>query len=240
MNLLRELRGLVYPVICVRCGELSDAAADGLCPSCTSLLTNDPHLTCPRCSSSVGVGTDLSEGCPECRNDRFHFEAAIRLGPYEGVLRDTILAMKMRGSETLAECVGRTWAVHALPQFRQLGVDLVVPVPLFWWKRLCRGHNQSEVLSAAIARGLQLEHRPTWLRRARWTTSQAQLSGAVRRRSVRGAFRASRWARLSNRRVLLVDDVLTTGSTASDAARALREGGAASVVVAVLGHGHAT
>jgi predicted amidophosphoribosyltransferase len=101
---------------------------------------------------------------------------------------------------------------------------------------LRRGHNQSEHLSAAVARVLRVEHRPGWLLRVRPTPKQVAQSPAERRTNVRGAFRAARGAHLTGRVVLLVDDVLTTGSTASEAARALREAGAQSVHVAVLAH----
>jgi ComF family protein len=199
-------------------------------------LTEDANFTCPRCSSTVGEHADVSAGCPRCRGDRFHFESAGRLGPYDGVLREAVLAMKRRPGETLAECLGRLWARHHADRFRALGVRVVIPVPLHWWRRFRRGYNQAESLAAAIAGQLGVDHRPGWLRRRRPTASQAQLPESTRRTNVRGAFRPGRGARLAGLTVLLVDDVLTTGSTASEAARALKEGGAAAVHVAVLAH----
>jgi ComF family protein len=144
--------------------------------------------------------------------------------------------MKHGAGETLAECVGRLWAGHHADRFRAVGAAVVIPVPLHWWRRLRRGYNQAERLTAAIARQLGIDHRPGWLCRTRQTASQAQLPESTRRTNVRGAFRTSCSARLAGLSVLLVDDVLTTGSTASEAARALREGGAAAVHVAVLAH----
>ena len=235
-ELVRGFRQLIYPAVCARCQALVTDPADDFCAACADALTADPHFTCPRCTSTVGEHADVSSGCPRCRDDRFHFETALRLGPYDGTLREAIFAMKRRPGEALAECVGRLWARHHADRFRTLGVSVVIPVPLHWWRRFRRGYNQAESLSSAVARQLGAEHRPGWLRRVRSTLSQVKLAESDRRTNVRGAFRASRSARLARATVLLVDDVLTTGSTASEAARALQLAGATTVHVAVLAH----
>jgi len=199
-------------------------------------LTSDTQFTCPRCASTVGQHEDVVNGCTRCRDEPLAFESAFRLGPYDGVLRDVILAMKHRAAETLADCVGRLWAAHHANRFRQLRVDLVIPVPLHWWRRLRRGYNQSECLSDAIASSLAIEHRTRWLRRIRPTRSQTTVAASERHTNVRGAFRVSRSASVKGRSILLVDDVLTTGSTASECARALRSAGAQVVHVGILAH----
>ena len=125
---------------------------------------------------------------------------------------------------------------HQAVRFLALRTDVVIPVPLHWLRRLRRGHNQSEHLSAAIATLIQAEHRPGWLQRIRHTPSQVSSTPTDRRTNIRGAFRAARGANLKGKAVLLVDDVLTTGSTASEAARALRDAGAQSIHLAVLAH----
>jgi ComF family protein len=178
----------------------------------------------------------VADGCAACRDDAFAFDAAMRLGPYDGILRDLILVAKYGGGEAQADAVGRLWAGHHADRFRALGAGVVIPVPLHWWRRFRRGYNQAEVLSAAVARSLGMEHRPGWLRRTRPTASQVGLSKSDRRANVRGAFRAARSARLAGATVLLVDDVLTTGATASEAARALKAAGARAVYTAVLAH----
>jgi ComF family protein len=235
-ELVRGIRQLVYPGVCTRCEALVPNPADDFCLVCAHALTADPHFTCPRCTSTVGEHADIAGGCPRCRGEHFQYDSATRLGPYEGALRDAIVAMKYRPGETLAECVGHLWARQQAHHFRALGIRVVIPVPLHWWRRFRRGYNQAEILSAAIARQLAVEHRPGWLRRIRRTPSQVQLPESARRTNVRGAFRASRGARLTGTTVLLVDDVLTTGSTASEAARALRKAGASTIHLAVLAH----
>lgn len=234
LDVARGVRQLVYPPICAWCETLVSKPGDDFCPDCIRALTDDPHFTCPRCTSTVGQFADVADGCPGCRDDRFHFDSALRLGAYDGVLRDTILAMKCRAGETLGECVGRLWARHHADRFRSLGVNVVIAVPLHWWRRLWRGHNQAEHLSAAVAAVLGVQHRPGWLRRVRPTSSQVGKLRTARQENVRGAFQAARGSDWKGRSVLLIDDVLTTGSTASEAARALRDAGASIVHVAVL------
>jgi ComF family protein len=144
--------------------------------------------------------------------------------------------MKQPDGETLAEAVGEWWAKTAHQKLRPLGVDVAVPIPLHWWRQWQRGFNQSERLGQALARRLHVNCR-RWLKRSRATPKQTTLAPSLRRENVRGAFRVTRNAEVRGKTVLLIDDVLTTGSTAHEAARALRGAGASQVVVAVLGHG---
>jgi ComF family protein len=156
----------------------------------------------------------------------------------DGQLRELILRMKHVSGEGLAEVLGELWACHMEKRLRELKADVIVPVPLHWWRRCMRGYNQSAVLAQALAHRLRIPCRTRWLRRIRNTPRQVVQSVSARRANVRNAFFAPARAELRGKTVLLVDDVLTTGSTANDAARALRAAGATRVVVAVLAGGH--
>jgi ComF family protein len=230
------LRELLFPSVCLGCENVFPDATGHFCRDCTAALTSDPHRTCPRCCSSVGEFANTDKGCPRCRGEKFPYESASRLGLYDGLLRDVILRMKHAPGETLAECVGSIWAECAEVRFREAKADVVIPVPLHWRRKWWRGFNQSEALADAVAARLGLPHEPGWLRRVRATPAQTTVSAAQRRENLRGAFAASRRAQLAGKSVLLIDDVLTTGTTAGEAARALLEKGAARVVVAVLAH----
>jgi len=229
---------LVLPGVCLGCHRLLPPDSRDFCAHCLQQVTEDPHSTCPRCSSTVGPHSDLSEGCPQCRNEGFAFEFAVRLGAYDGLLRDFVLRMKHAGNEGLAEAVGEAWAERSEAKVREFRADTVIPVPLHWRRRWRRGFNQSELLGKCWSRRLNMPFQPRWLRRVRPTAMQSSLSPTARRENVRAAFRAMRCAKLNGRRVLLVDDVMTTGSTCHSAAKALKDSGASSVVIAVLAHGH--
>jgi ComF family protein len=239
-SMLRELtRGLfqlVYPAVCHACAEPVPDARSHFCHSCFLAFTTDSHSVCPRCAGTIGPYAFVEGGCPRCREETFHFERAVRLGPYDGLLRQLILRCKHQAGETLAEVLGEVWAGQAGPRIRESNPQVVVPVPLHWWRRWARGYNQSEAMARTLAAGLSLPFFPTVLRRVRNTPHQTRQTPSARRDNVRNAFVVRSKVPIAGKTVLLVDDVLTTGSTASEAARALRGAGAQRVVVAVLAH----
>jgi ComF family protein len=142
--------------------------------------------------------------------------------------------MKTRAGEDLAEAIAVLWAAAIVERLRDVPIEAVVPVPLHWTRRWQRGFNQSEVLARAVAHSLGVPGKPGLLRCVRRTGQQKQLSPTARRDNMRDAFRAPR---VPYQSVLLIDDVMTTGATAHEAARALHKGGAKRIVVAVLAHG---
>jgi ComF family protein len=144
--------------------------------------------------------------------------------------------MKAENAEPLAEEVGRAFAVTKRAQLRAGDPQVVVPVPLHWRRRLMRGYNQAEAVARSLAQELGLPPKAGWLVRTRPTPQQATVSATGRWENMRGAFRVGFRTPVRGVRVLLVDDVLTTGATADAAATALRRAGAAQVTVAVLAH----
>jgi ComF family protein len=234
LSLLRGLLHLLYPGVCGVCGQPLPVDVDHFCAGCRLALTSDAEPTCPRCAATVGPFVHLPGSCTHCRGTSFHFDAVLRLGAYEGLLRDVVLRMKHASGEMLAELVGELWAAHAEPALRAAGATVVVPVPLHWLRRWTRGYNQSEALARAVAHRLGLPCRLRALIRVRNTPKQALQAASLRQANVRDAFRAAKGAGLAGHNVLLIDDILTTGNTASEAARVLRGAGAARVTVAVL------
>jgi len=228
---------LVYPNICWICQQRQSDLRDGICQICELLLTNEPHATCPRCSSTVGPYVNLDAGCANCKDQSFAFDQAIRLGPYEGSLRTVILRMKQAGGVDLAAVIGHLWARHVGAKLRQLHPTTLVPVPLHWTRRWRRGFNQSEILAGALGRELGVPCRPSWLGRIRRTPPQIRQTSAQRRGNVHNAFATPGNLALTGQIVVLVDDVLTTGATAHEAARALRRANPERIIVAVLAHG---
>jgi ComF family protein len=164
-----------------------------------------------------------SEGrCALCRSGLRGFDAAYSFGAYDGALREMVHLLKYRKVPGLA-------APLSALLLQALGTeeicDTIVPVPLHWRRRWERGFNQSELLAKALARqtGLRVTNA---LRRVQPTATQAGLSNSARRRNVTQAFRCHRPGAVRGKRILLVDDVMTTGSTATACARALKRAGA--------------
>lgn len=233
-SLAQGLFHLVYPNLCWTCRQPLPIDQPPFCESCRTSLLAEPHATCPRCGATVGPFVDLSDGCTHCRDHRFAFDRVVRLGPYDGLLREVVLRLKNLQGDGLAEAIGELWARQMEQQLSALGATVVVPVPLHWWRRWRRGYNQSEALAHAVAAVLRVPCR-TLLRRIRPTPPQHhQTSLTARRDNVKGAFALRRRGSLAGETVLLVDDVMTTGSTVHEAARPLRAAGANRVIVAVL------
>jgi ComF family protein len=183
---------------------------------------------------TVGPYTDLSSGCSECRGESLGFDGALRLGPYEGRLREAVLRVKSSLGEGLAEMLGRVLCERIGHRLKAEAVDVVVPVPLHWRRKLARGYNQAAAIGRELAQGLNVKFAPNWLKRVHYTPQHVQPSASARKENIRGAFRVKGHASLMDRAVLLVDDVLTTGSTAGEAARTLKAAGARRVLTAVL------
>lgn len=235
-GLARHLGRLLYPETCLICdaGAAETPFRHGLCDECFRSVTADTLPACPRCAQTVGPHSDTSDGCPECRGRAPGFDAALRLGPYGGKLRAAVLRTKALAGEGLADLLGRVFAECRGDQLRAAGVEVVAPIPLHWWRKWTRGYNQAEAVARELAAGLGAAFEPNLLRRVRQTKHQAELSLTERRENLRGAFRVRRSARIAGKTVLIVDDVMTTGSTLGEAARTVRAGGAGRVVVAVL------
>lgn len=236
-DIVRGLGQIVFPGACLSCGAGLTESEHDLCEDCRSRLIDEPFATCRRCASTMGPNLPPADACPRCRNASFGFDRAFRLGPYEGFRREIILKLKHVQMEGLAESVAEAWTAARSRELRDLGIGAVVPTPLHWRRRWSRGYNQADVLAEAWARCLGVRCRKSWLRRIVPTERQSVLSPTARFENVRGAFAAATDRRIASTTILLVDDVLTTGATASEAARTLRKAGANRVIVAVLGHG---
>jgi ComF family protein len=168
---------------------------------------------------------DEHDLCTVCRGSEVSFDAAYSFGSYEGVLRDLIRLFKYSRIESLSKPLGR-FLLSAVPRGRSF--DIVAPMPMHWFRRWQRGFNQAELLAQPIARAYRLPVSPV-LRRVRLGRRQAGLAGQARYKNLQGAFQVARGARVQGKRVLLIDDVLTTGSTLAAAAAVLKAAGAAEV-----------
>jgi ComF family protein len=171
------------------------------------------------------AGLDDLGACGVCRRKPQTLDRVWTYGPYAGNLRQVIHLLKYDGMRPLAQLLGERCARQSDAAQQ---ADLIVPAPLHWTKRLERGFNQSLLLAQAVARRQALPCVPRALRRKRATPPQAGLSGVQRRAGLRGAFAAKREL-VEGKRILLVDDVVTTGATLEACAKALRRAGAVRV-----------
>jgi ComF family protein len=212
---------------CAACEQpLARPTAGPVCRRCWDAIGTFTPPLCQRCGDPLPSWRVLSLAaatCPRCRRRQSPVSRARALGAYDGSLRAILHAFKYGGCRSLARGLGARLRVTAADVLA--GADLLVPVPLHRRRRRARGFNQARELAAAL--GVPVAD---VLRRTRATPSQTDLPAAARHGNVRGAFTLRRRGRgLAGRRVVIVDDVCTTGATIDACARVLRLAGAADV-----------
>ena len=241
-----SLFSVVFPSDCRICGlPLLNVSRLPVCPECLARIHPVEGNVCSICGERVlsvyaEADDDGLRRCPACRRLDRPFERAVAYGSYDGGLRELIHLLKYNGVRPAARVLGRMLA-EAWPVLESSFTSetvLVVPVPLFKGKQRLRGFNQSELIAAAALKlysgNGRLQLAPGVLLRIRDTHSQIGLTSHQRRENLRGAFAVARAREVTGREVLLVDDVYTTGTTASECAKVLRRAGAAKVWVATV------
>ena len=245
MRALRQLfrtgADLLLPPRCVLCdAELDENEAVQICHGCMLELEGDPSPACGRCGMNTAAHGAME--CPDCRSRRFRFDRTFRYGEYQGPLRDAVLRAKMLTGEPIAAVLGAQLAAAVRSGLAD-GFDIADPrshfdlaacVPSFWWRRLRRGTNSAAVIAQVLSRELKIPLANDLLVCRRHIEKQSTLSLKQRKKNVRGAFGISWGYRIAGARLLLVDDVMTSGATAHEISKVLKQVGAASVAVAVV------
>ncbi|MCC7084794.1 MAG: ComF family protein [Pirellulales bacterium] len=231
-----QLADLIYPPRCAWCRGDIHSASDtiALCHDCRAKLAPPLEHRCQRCSAAIAYLPEVGEDCIHCRASQFRFHRVVALGNYRLDLRRAILETKHRSGEILAQSLTQLLLERRRGSLGELNAEIVVPVAMHWRRRLRRGTNGPELMAAALARNLQLPFAAGALYRSKYTRRQSESTLRERRVNQRNSFRVRRAKQIAGRRVLLVDDVLTTGATCNAASKALLAAGAASVVVAVF------
>ncbi len=226
---LNRLLDAVYPPRCVVCQRVGAV----VCADCLSRMHPPDAPTCAHCGATI-PDTDYPAPrlCPNCSAGRnlTHLDGVRVATDYAGAARTALLALKFAGQRRVAEPLATLMVAPFECDIRS--VDLVIPVPLHPSHQRERGYNQAELLARALARTEGLRVRTDILERTRATEAQTRLSREDRRRNVAGAFALTSpgaAAAVMGNRILLGDDVTTTGSTLDAAAEPLRAAGAASV-----------
>jgi ComF family protein len=230
-DFLRGITSLIYPPTCTICSA-SVGSHEYLCADCEAKLSRIVPPFCAKCSEPFDGAITTPFSCANCAHRKLYFDAAVSAYRSRGIARHVILNFKYGKQIHLRRLVGR-WLIAALddPRLREQKFDAIIPVPLHPARQRERGFNQAALL-AELA-GPQLGVRVSLaLQRVRFTTTQTAFDRAERIENLRHAFRLRRNADVRRLRVLLIDDVLTTGSTLSECARILKESGARSVYAA--------
>jgi ComF family protein len=225
------LLDLLLPPRCLACGAPVGGNGE-LCPGCWRGMTflGPPHCACCGLPFPFEAGKDAL--CGACLGDKPHYDRARAVFRYDEQSRGLVLSFKHGDRTHSAPAYGR-WMRRVGAELLH-DADLLVPVPLHWSRLFARRYNQSALLAHAIHAAGGPEVAPDWLIRHRRTPSQGRRNATARAENVRAAFALRRGRSVAGRRVVLIDDVFTTGATIDECARVLRRAGAARIDVLTL------
>ncbi|MDR3187296.1 MAG: ComF family protein [Holosporaceae bacterium] len=227
---LEIVKNICFPITCCNCGNFVDS--EGLCSDCWKHIKWISDPKCKICGTPFEI--DLDAICPNCLRKRPHFDKAIAAFKYDDFSRSMILKFKHWDTTYIAEKLGH-WMYGACAK-DMADADIIVPVPIHFLKRLKRQYNQSELLGMELQKLSGIPYEPRILKKIKRTDPQEGLSRERRLRNVRGSFGVDEnyVPLVDGKSVILVDDVLTTGSTANECSRVLKKHNAAKVIVVTV------
>lgn len=228
LNPLPALSSLFYPPLCVGCW-CDVAGNEYLCESCRGRAPRINPPFCATCSEPFFGAITQTFHCANCEHRTLHFDAAVSAYRSRGLVRKLVHEFKYGRQRYLRHPLS-AWLGETIDDSRLRGrrFDLIVPVPLHPTRERERGFNQATLLAELFSRRIRVPLRLA-LERIRYTTTQTAYDRAERMENLHEAFRLRKKVNVRGLRVLLVDDVLTTGSTLSECARILKKAGALSV-----------
>lgn len=245
-NLFSSLRSLCNPIldvlfpiqcrICFKKLDYKSINTGYICMDCWDAKESIHLPYCLRCGHPAGDG--FSENCSECKKlKQFYFSKARGVTKYSGVIRQAIHFWKYSFKEDLKFPLTRMMEQFILTGHDFDSVDMVIPVPLHPIKLREREFNQAEYLAEPVSALLKIPLITEVLYRTRYTRPQMELSAEQRLENVKGLFAVRNSQTVQNKKILLVDDVMTTGATVNACSKVLREAGCADVNVLVLARG---
>jgi ComF family protein len=237
MPLLTSFLDLLYPRSCSGCGGALSGGEGHICWDCLAGCDVITHPFCSVCGDPVDGRVDQEYVCSSCLDHPPWFDVARSAARHRGSLRHAMYAFKYGRHAGLSSDLMGLALSCVRTHFPKQHLDAVTFVPLYPRKEKERTYNQSRLLASGLARSLALPLASRCLCRSRRTLTQAGLNARERRRNVKGAFAAREHEWLEGRSLLLVDDVMTTGATVNECARALKKGGASRVLVVTVARG---
>lgn len=227
-QLLTALLDVIIPPLCHICRSyIPNAGELHICPACRLRLPPVSSPLCPLCGIPfIGAGSD--HRCGVCLSSHPHFDGAFAPFLYEGPIRDLIHSFKYDRHTHLRHPLALL-ALEGANSFMEHHPQLIIPVPLHVSRLRQRGFNQATLIGKTMSKMLALPMLPDAIVRTRPTEPQINLSAAERRVNVQGAFAVKKSDWIAGKRVLLLDDVMTTGSTMDECSKVLKKAGATAV-----------
>ncbi|MEW6606332.1 MAG: ComF family protein [bacterium] len=241
MHLFDDLINFIFPSKCRTCGKLLPTLAEKyICNECFSKINRVSPPYCDKCGKMLVESFNEIEKplCEECQIHKKHFLKARIMGVYEGILRESIHIFKFEKKICMQKPLSELLVNYLKEQQGDLisQIDFIIPVPLHRKRFRVRGFNQAQLLAFHIGRYFNLPLNLD-LKRIRFTTPQMNLEREQRIQNIKGAFAVKNQNIITNKHLLLVDDIFTTGATVNECSKVLMKAGAKQVFVLTLARG---
>ncbi|MBI4778092.1 ComF family protein [Candidatus Desantisbacteria bacterium] len=234
------LFNLIFPAECSLCpNPLETMRQRYICSDCLNKIKPIELPICEKCGKPLSPSFNLVQHplCRQCRTMRRYFTSARAVGTYENVLKKAIWLFKYEGKTGLQETLGSLMVDRIRCLGWNEGIDIIVPVPLHKTKLKSRGYNQSDILAAFMSKKLGIPVSRNNLKRIKATTTQASLKRSQRIKNIHNAFSIKQPEKFSGKRILLIDDVFTTGATSNECSRILKQASSSGIFVLTLARG---
>lgn len=235
MGIGDHILNLLFPPICRTCKSALPSSNEpaGICLNCRMKISNVEQPLCETCG--IALSPDLfssgSRTCADCPSTKIHFQKARACFQYQGVAAELIKAFKFNYKTDILPFFLDALSQGFQKDFHEDNIDIIVPVPLHWTRHWRREFNQSELLASGLSEIIEIPCLPEALKRIRRTKSQSRLKRMKRITNLKNAFAVIDTKLVSQKQVLLIDDVYTTGTTVNECSRVLRDAGAEKVFV---------
>lgn len=233
-DILKGLADIVFPLRCIACGAVVIEEDICFCPDCFAGIKFIRSPICSCCGVPFAGTGEKDHICGECLQLSPAFSAVRAVGQYETVLMDVVHKFKYGGKTAVGEKLGKLMAGFSYPAFNIMDYSLIMPVPLHPRRLRQRGFNQAVILAREISRRFSIALDFSSLKRVVFTNPQVSLGKEEREANVKAAFAVADPGKIIDQKIILVDDVLTTGSTVKECARALLKHKAEQVAVLTL------
>jgi len=235
MKIFEFFLGLIYPWRCPLCHDILIGHKGNICPKCLKALPVVVEPRCKRCSKAL---TGEGEYCFDCRSKKHFFDEGYSVLSYNEKMRQSIVYFKFYGRREYGNFYAEILTRFSMPAVKRWQPEVLLPVPIHRRRRNARGYNQTEVIGHVLSKGFSIPIRTDLIKRVKNTKAQKESSINERKQNIKDAFAVNEEIR-QYERVLLIDDVYTTGSTVNEIAKVLKAKGVKQVyfVTVCIGNG---
>lgn len=229
---------LIFPIHCQGCGiKLGYDNKRYLCPSCLKQIRLNRPPFCIRCGRSLSGSEEIRTLCPDCLNKKYYFERAWQCCQYQGLIKELIHKFKYKRKLFLKSILAEIVDDFAKTYLDYKIIDAIIPVPMYQVNTSKRGFNQAAILAEELSKPLGIGFLGNCLLKTKRAKQQVDLNKTDRLNNVKGVFEVKKGIDLKEKKLLLVDDVFTTGATVNECSKVLTAAGAKAVWVLTLARG---